>query len=388
MGHGISAACAYLVIAQGTASDNKKTAWSTNSVMTYAGLGWEGAKQAIETLVARGFIRHGDGHTADRPRYELLLFSEFSELDLKRNPPHLTQQYVLDRVRRNVQPRGKSERAAAEELLRRGLLVRNGNAYGDYSIPPAFDDDPKHLIWLPNSIVLGSLKGEESPVKRLRRTGDIWALRLFVDFYHAQNLRDDGGIGRHIIRQKFERHRTGEHGAYIIWGFERKGMSAWWKGPLSVDELRPKASADLAHPVWETIRLLERLRLLSFVPHVFENDTDEAQPLHAYGINSVAEAPIEREIAIAADAAARVMCFEDQVQRMEEDHNCEHFCPVINTLPKAQMVGVARLTYRPHTKRTGAWFAELTRNAPVWIERYWRIAATANGGTAKHGMMA
>ena len=383
MQHGINAACAYLVIAQGTASDNKNTAWSTNSVMKYAGLGWESAKQAIERLMANGFVRHGDGHTQERPRYELVAFSELSQLDLKRLSAQ--QKWVLKKVSDGTRPRGKSERAVVDELLTRGLLCRDG-LYADYSLPEAVIDDPKYLIWLPNAIVRGTPSGEEAPVKRLRSAGDIWALRLFVDLYHSQNLRDDGGINRRVIWCEYARHKAGEQGIYIAWGFEEKQKWVRFTGPLAVHQSKPKPK-DGDHPIWETIKLLGNLRLLSFVPHILENDTEEAQPIHSYGIGGVAEVAIERQIAEAADAAARTMCLQEQVYRMESYQNCKHFCPVINTLPNAQMVGIARLTYRPHTKRTGAWFAELNSTAPVWIERYQRLANKGIDVAATHGLM-
>jgi hypothetical protein len=129
------------------------------------------------------------------------------------------------------------------------------------------------------------------------------------------------------------------------------------------------------------------LRLLSFVPHILEHDTDEAQPMHPYGVGGAAEVAVESQIAEAADIAGRAMCLRERVYEAEAYHNCEHFCPVANTLPKVQMVGIARLTYRPHTKRTGAWFAELNSMAPGWIEIYQQLARKANDIAARHGLM-
>ena len=57
-----------------------------------------------------------------------------------------------------------------------------------------------------------------------------------------------------------------------------------------------------------------------------------------------------------------------------EEDGFEHFCPVLHTRPFAQMVGVARLTYRPDTKRTAAWQAQLHEAAPVWLETFEKLA--------------
>jgi hypothetical protein len=57
-----------------------------------------------------------------------------------------------------------------------------------------------------------------------------------------------------------------------------------------------------------------------------------------------------------------------------EEDGFEHFCPVLHTRPFAQMVGVARLTYRPCTRRTEGWLAELRQAAPGWIKTFEKLA--------------
>jgi len=43
---------------------------------------------------------------------------------------------------------------------------------------------------------MGTKAGETSPLARVRRYNDALALRLLIDLYRDQNLRDDGGITR------------------------------------------------------------------------------------------------------------------------------------------------------------------------------------------------
>ena len=85
------------------------------------------------------------------------------------------------------------------------------------------------------------------------------------------------------------------------------------------------------------------------MPHLFENDTPQAEVVHPYGIGSKGEEPIEREIGEAADAAGREMA----AFRVEhgERQGFEYLCPVARTLPDVKLVGVARLRYRPQTRR-------------------------------------
>ena len=62
-----------------------------------------------------------------------------------------------------------------------------------------------------------------------------------------------------------------------------------------------------------------------------------------------------------------------------EDEGFEYFCPVLKTLPSTQMIGVARLTYRPHTRRTKGGSGELELKGRGWIEAYEKLAGEEPG---------
>lgn len=371
---GMTEACAYLVLACGTGHDNRTTAWSTNAVMRYAGIGWTRAKPAIDRLVAGGVVRNAENHTASKPSYELATYRELVEYDALKNPPAAPDYYereLLVGLQAGRQPTNKTARARAERLCDRGLLLKG--AQGVYMLPdPVTEDSSDHSIWLPNTIVMGSSAGEQSPIGRVRSSGDAWALRLFVDLYTEHNLRDDGGISPLIIRQDFDRMAIGQQGPYTLWGFKPHGGSHWWTGPFAAHQDRPQVNNQ--SPTWTIIDLLQNMGLLSFVPHIFENGTNAAEPIHVYGVSATAEAPIEREIGDAADRAARAMALPSKLEEAEEA-GFKFFCPVLRTMPNAQMIGVARLTYRPRTRRTKEWFAELHMTAPGWIETFEKLAA-------------
>jgi hypothetical protein len=308
---------AYLVLAAGTGWDNQTTAWSTQAVSTYAGMGVERAKAAIEHLVRDGFVMRPEDFSKTKPRYQLVSFEG----------------------------------------------EQTGQAQGE------------NFIWLPNTLVTGTSKGEDSPVRRLRGAGDIWALRLLVDLYYAQNLRDDGGIDPRIMREGFDRTLVAEQGIYSVWGFKRSLRTHWWSGPFIAHKKRKKSSGASESPSWESFTLLEKMGLLYFVPHLFENDSPEAQPIHACGIGCSGEESLETEIGNAADTAARAMA----VWRIEaaERNGFEYFCPVVRTYPNVQLVGVSRLRYRPRTSRTAAWYAQLQESGPIWIAKYRQMASKA-----------
>ncbi len=314
-------AAAYLVLACGTGRDNRTTSWSANSLHEHCGITWERAKTAIDDLIHDGFVSRAAGHSSSRPRYELLSPGTSDEVN----------------------------------------------------------DNSGPIIWLPNSIVMGTGKGETAPVHRLRSAGDILAMRLFVEMYHAQNLRDDGGISPRIIRANYERSYVGEQGAYAVWGFKFAQQQIFWKGPLGAHEASPNVAGQ--HPVWISIGLLEKMGLLSFIPHIFENDSPAAEIHHPYGVGTQGEEPIETEIGEAADAVARAMCPEWIIENAENE-GFEHFCPASRTMPNIQMIGVARLRYRPHTSRTAAWYAQLHEFGSAWIEKYQHLPLKARSSAA------
>jgi hypothetical protein len=374
----INAMCAYLVLARGVDQKFGSSGWSKKSLKDRLGLGWENARNAIQALRSADIIRDGDGSTAGRPRYELVPFSKITQTNSQLESIDC---HVLNQLRIGVQPRGKRERTAAKLLANRGLLTESieGRTYF-YALLPQVMDGLEHRIWMPNTLVDGAKKGEIAPLRCLRQTGDVWALRTLVDLYGAHNLPDYGGINRATVNGKFSRSKVGEQGRYIVWAFCADGRTAYGYDPIDSHWKRPgmgdqKRRPGQQSPVWETLYLLERLGLISFVPYLFENDTDKAEPIHSFGIGGDAEAPIEREIYTAAHSASMAICLYERIQEVPQG---AIFCPVMNSIPNPQLISVLRLTFRPWTKRTGAWYAALNSDGRNLVEHYKRIAQKAN----------
>jgi hypothetical protein len=313
---GMNEAATYLVLACGTGGDNRTTRWSCQAVHRYSGIAWSRAKAAIENLVRAGFVRLGNESTKDRPRYELM-------------------------------PHGKNKFEITE-----------------------------NFIWLPNTIVTGTGSGESSPLARIRGAGEKWTLRLFVDLYAAQNLREDGGIHPGTLCEPYERKEVGERGYYTIWAFRPKPLQLHWNGPMVAHRNRLQEKGK-DKPLWESIGLLRRMGLLEFIPHLMESDSPQAEPIHPLGVGRKGEEQVEAEIGAAADAAGRAMCPEWAVQQAEGD-GFELFCPVPRTLPLVQLLGVPRLRYRPHTKRTAAWYANLQEMHTATVGHYSKLGCGEN----------
>jgi hypothetical protein len=179
----INEAAAYLVLAQGTGRDNRSTSWSAKSLRKYAGISWRRGADVIQGLIGKGFIKHAQGSLTVKPRYELLTQPQVAEARLTEY-----ERILLTRIRQGTKTRAsRSDSKILSHLEGLGLIRRELD--GNYTV----DNGPSNLIWLPNTLVTGTEKGEDSPVCRLRRAGDIWTLRLLIDLYHVHNLRDDGG---------------------------------------------------------------------------------------------------------------------------------------------------------------------------------------------------
>src|SRR5690606_7623176 len=55
-----------------------------------------------------------------------------------------------------------------------------------------------NYIWLPNSLIVG-VRGESSPVNRLKKRNDKRLLYYFIRLYYFQDMRETGCISQKII---------------------------------------------------------------------------------------------------------------------------------------------------------------------------------------------
>jgi hypothetical protein len=185
---GMNAAVAYLIQARGTGRDQRTTHWSAAAIETYTGTSRLRARAAIKDLQLAGLTRVLRGGT--HPRYDLLSWAEIrgERLRGRLTSAHLR---VLDAVARGDQP-NSSKGKTVSDLLRLGLLEKADDEA--IRIP-----DPE-WIWLPNAFVTGAT-AETPPLELLRQSQDVMALRLAIDLYFSQNLREDSGICRLTVVQ-------------------------------------------------------------------------------------------------------------------------------------------------------------------------------------------
>ena len=120
----------------------------------------------------------------------------------------------------------RSPNAIAKELVEKGWL----RDVGQHRFASAYDPDAAaqpDWIWLPNALVTGAAD-ETPPVELVRQTQDVMTLRLLVDLYHAQNLRDDGGVSRKLTWREYERSRWADRPSSPSGGSgTRQGYVTW-----------------------------------------------------------------------------------------------------------------------------------------------------------------
>jgi hypothetical protein len=112
------------------------------------------------------------------------------------------------------------------------------------------------------------------------------------------------------------------------------------------------------------------------VPHLFESSDQSAEIIHAIGIND--SGSVEDQLGHSAHLAAFTMLTEGQRRWAAE--NRLRLVPVPRHIANVQMIGVARLRYRPHTRMTAAWWADLSTKGERFIANY---AALADGTMRK-----
>src|SRR5208283_6080419 len=248
--------------------------------------------KAMAELKASGLIRQDEGGT--RPRYYIMPAHEVPGCE--GHVPALSdaEQRALADLRPGHRVRfsatanpdwgGASPYSAALGLARKGLARELKGCHFEpiaYDAAKAAEPD---WIWLPNTIITGAA-AETAPVHLLRQAQNPAALRLFVDLYHSHGLAEDGGVHWHRIRQNYTRHKVGERGPIVVWGFQASDTKAWASAAfvashltgqdeevVKADGSKTRRDADW-ELFWEAWNIVVGLGLVELVGHVIEADT-------------------------------------------------------------------------------------------------------------------
>jgi hypothetical protein len=189
---------------------------------------------------------------------------------------------------------------------------------------------------------------------------------MFIELYHAHSIADDGGMHWRQIRQSYERKKIAERGRWTIWGFTRGTDLTWAGKPFAAAFWTDEKDADGrdtgATDFWAAWEAFKRRGLVEEVPHLVEDDTDQAGIIHPCPSDTGAD--VEQALGAAARRAA-IEILDKYPFSVSSLGGCRYLLPVPDDYPKAELMGIYRLRYRPKTAMTAAWFSKMSDYAAM-----------------------
>lgn len=319
---GLNPTVAYLIQAMGTGHSNSLTSWSIYSIQNRTGISRKRAQMAIKSLIEAGFVKNIS--SSQRPRYSLSSWEDIS---------------------------------------------------GDAS--------DAELVWIPNAFV----DGKASPLERLRQTGDVSAVRLAITLYALQDLTEDGGISRQSIRRKHLSKLECEYGEFNIWGFLRQAKVTAYnhfaEDHVPGDIYDEMEYEECWNSFWSLWRSLENAGVIEWAPHLVEGEGEDAEIIHPLDwgkTNSIEDrlgSAAHRAAIIAAGKVGNEWATPEKANNVTAYNGI--FIPVLKHIRNVQLVSIARLRYRPHTKKTSEWYANTMKESESHLEEYEALVARLRG---------
>lgn len=386
---GLNAAVSYLVMARGTGGDQATTSWSVNAIEKYTGIGRKRADQAIELLLQRGaVIRLQAGR---KPRYRIPCAWEIDGAEGYRKPLDADERVVLAAFQAGTPPPDRQKgfgpvglwtaRPICRTLALKGYLRRKShdehgkkfNSSDETIARYELADPPKpDWIWLPNTLVDGA-GGERTPVELLRQTGKVARLRLFIELYGAQDLADEGGIPwrQNGFWWSYTRKRIGQSGRYVVFAFQEEriradGVPAYLVRLSKVDAEGKRDNSEVLEALDQLLQLglVQRIGLL-----IDSADRAVAEILHSCALPGGDGLDCEQAVTRDAYDAALDLLNEGQQKRIESEA-FDLLIPFESHRMDVQLIGVARLRYRPRTAPTAQWLNKTASRCEKWSSRY------------------
>lgn len=334
---GPNPAIALLVLARFSDKSNTKTEASVHAVEKHTGISRPKAKVAIDALLKAGLISRTNAVGDPSPHYEIHV------------PP-----------------------APGVALARDGRRIGRRSGTSSPKPEPIPKDEP---IWLPNDIVTGA-SGEKPPIARLREAHDVLLLRLFVDLYRVQNLRESYGIDRQILWRSYTKVSAGSAAGFDLWRFVPGPPNARGSAEPAVNWLVYGGKGDheeVSANFWQRLKTLRVLGLIKWVSHLYNSADDDGEVLYAYGTEGTED--IEDRVGQAAHDAALALI---EQKRGGEPADVEKWLvPIRMHMKDVAMIGVVQLRYHSRTLLTSAWWAEHRKKGEEALEDFQRIRAGA-----------
>ena len=278
---------------------------------------------------------------------------------------------------------GRSRAHTAIKALIAAGLVKQTRVGKRPSYNMVLTKEPKR-VWLPNTLIDGTIKQEKPPIVKLRETGEVGPLHLFIDLYSCQDLAEDGGIPRTVFYHNYKRVSAGYADKYQIWGFVREGVTH----ALPHEVTKPhwtKRKGESEDPIWKHLTTLQWLGLVEETTNLYESSEDTSELIHVYGDRLKLEEKVGageeltsleslESLGLLAHAAAVGMISLEQGARacveLSTTEDLLHLAPIERHFSDPTMVTTYRLYYRPKTAKTSKWMATLGKKKALYTRRY------------------
>lgn len=372
-GLGQNAAVAYVVLARFTMRDNTHTAASVQAIEKYTGMARIRAQEAINALINARLVERVPESPRTRPRYILRSWHD-AHPDVKGRKACFYN--VLGRLgqlgtySRKAWPTLDSDVADARDA---GLILHSGKSSWKANDPSA----ERNLVWMPNAFVSGTSAGEVPPLRRLRETGTVDALRLVIDLYATHHLADDGGVSPRVVWQPWERHviATTEHHNILGFTQPKQEDGQFIGGKFNVESRAWNGFEAIGSKAWDSMHAVERLGLVEVVTTLFDGPEGEPMfPINHEPASTSTDAVLINRCGLAAHMAAETWGGA-AVQKWWGDHpGDKHLLMAHRHVQNATLRGIYRLRYRPHTKATARWWGKLVNVTEAWVAKFNELA--------------
>jgi len=201
------------------------------------------------------------------------------------------------------------------------------------------------------------------PLERVRQTGDVLCLKLFIDLYFINSPVDDGGIPRDCVFEAYERNEISETGNMIVYGFDCSVLTCYPDHPIIKPHIGNKKGNNGSEHFFERLSTLTDLGLISFAPFLVESDDRDSEFIHPLidpytGDCELAERARDKAIELLGE------CYQYEAE------NFDYVVPVVLHRKKNTVAGIGFLKYRPKTSLTAAGYANIQELYQHWLEIY------------------
>ena len=250
---------------------------------------------------------------------------------------------------------------AIKKLQELGIIekdeARSGPRSPKYRIN-GHDTQNEDAIWLPTSLVTGVTQKGPFPLENLRSTHDPLVIRLLLSFYESQNLIESGGVDPSLIWEVWEGEKVGESGPFRAWRFKHKHRTVAHALADRYKGIDGKGKPSY-QPFWERLEALEHMGLVE--RHRTLKECNEGEPLAMFGA-STEEAMVYNKLnTYALNEVCADSIFKEETRWI---------FPVMAHIKAPVLHGGVRLKFRPHTKRTSVWWAQMLELNERYLNRF------------------